>query len=75
MGIADGNIFVHEGDFLTAEKTLSNLNRQQAGKRFGGKDCFINRARAGPIAATNSIFVHSGEMLSGKNKDTFLARQ
>jgi len=38
------------------------------------KDCFINRAKKGPIAATNDIFIHSGDSLSASNKDCFLTR-
>merc|ERR1719198_794245 len=38
------------------------------------KDCFINRAKAGPIAAVNDIFIHEGDSLSAKNKDCFLER-
>merc|ERR1719502_327673 len=38
------------------------------------KDAFVNRAKAGPIAATNTIFVHGGDMLSASNKDAFLVR-
>eukprot|EP00966_Prymnesium_polylepis_P297212 6867243-Prymnesium_polylepis.1 len=47
-------------DFLSDTDTVSNLKRQAKGKRFSGKDCFIKRAKAGPIAATNPIFIHSG---------------
>jgi len=55
-----GSLFVHRSNMLTD----------------GGaeKDCFINRAKAGPIAATNDLFVHSGVWHSAGDKDTFLSR-
>ena len=39
------DFFTHQGTMLSSE---------------GEKDCFINRAKAGPIAATNDILIHVG---------------
>jgi len=54
-----GNLFTHTENMLVSEE----------------KDCFINRGKAGPLAATNPWMVHGSYMIAvdGK-KDAFLSR-
>merc|ERR1712146_71881 len=54
FGSSEKELFVHRTNMLAQ----------------ADKDCFYTRGKLGPIAATNPIFVHEGEMLSGK-KDNF----
>lgn len=50
-------------DFGGEAKLIPFVHRQVMMTGGQEKDCFINRAKAGPIAATNPIFLHEGTMI------------
>jgi hypothetical protein len=80
-GVARRSIYTIPGANEDGELDLRSFNKKSslffhktnmlAGE--AGKDCFINRGKNGPLAATNEIFVHAGDSLtwSGK-KDCFV---
>ena len=80
-GVARRSIYTIPGANEDGELDLRSFNKKSslffhktnmlAGE--AGKDCFINRGKNGPLAATNEIFIHAGDSLtwSGK-KDCFV---
>lgn len=80
-GVAMRNMYTIPGANEDGELDLRNFNKKSSlfyhktNMLSGedGKDCFINRGKNGPLAATNEIFIHAGDSLtwSGK-KDCFV---
>ena len=53
-------LFVHNTNMLSSENE---------------KDCFINRGKKGPLAATNDIFIHGGDSLTSVGKKDCFANR